>query len=42
MDFCIDYPSVGRGFAPATGSRNFIANILALIGAIGDYHVLRT
>lgn len=35
MDFCIDYPSVGRGFAPATGSRNFSANILALIGAIG-------
>lgn len=33
MDFCIDYSSVGRGFAPATD--NFSANILALIGAIG-------
>lgn len=35
MDFCIDYPSVGRGFAPATVGRNFSANILALIGAVG-------
>lgn len=35
MDFCIDYPSVGRGFAPMSDARNFIANTLALIGAIG-------
>lgn len=34
MDFCIDYPSVGRGFALASNACNFSANILALIGTI--------
>lgn len=40
MDFCIDYPSVGRGFAPASDGRNFSANTLALIGAIGQSPIM--